>query len=64
MEIASHVLKEAEELLRSGEVLDAPRQIKSAPTFYLANAKDQTIHAFGVIEFNGTIYKIGINNTR
>ncbi len=58
MEIANYIIKEAEDIIRSGRK-EFPMQIKSAPEFFIANCDDETIQAFAVIIENGVEYKLG-----
>jgi len=58
IEISPHILDEARTIL-SREDVELPAQIKSGPAFYVAEGTDDTILAFGAIEHNGKVFKIG-----
>lgn len=57
MEISEHIIREAEEILSTGQTL--PQQIPSAPQFFVSLDTDETIHAFSAVKVNGAVYKIG-----
>lgn len=57
MRVSQHIVGEARTILSMRPEL--PRQIKSAPLFYVAHETDDSILAFTALEYNGTIYKIG-----
>ncbi len=57
MEISKHILDEAKEILQKGDSL--PAQITSAPSFYVAEKDDDTVHAFGAVRHDGATYKVG-----
>ena len=50
-------MEEAEKILSEKGVL--PQQIESAPTFYVADSEDDTVLAFGTIQYEGKTFKIG-----
>jgi len=58
MEIAQHIIREAEEAIKAGGVV-FPMQIISAPEFFIALGTDDTVLAFAVIHHQGTEYKLG-----
>lgn len=57
MRVSQHILDEAVKILQ--QQADLPQQISSAPNFYVARARDHSIHAVTVIKHEGIIYKIG-----
>ncbi len=61
MEIAQYIIDEAKEVLL--EHITLPKQLQSAPEFYLANAEDAAVKAFyGFKGGDGKEYKIGVLN--
>ena len=57
LEISKHIIDEAKELLNQKVTL--PQQITSAPSFYVAEASDKSVHAVSRLVFEGKTYKIG-----
>ena len=57
MELSTHILDEAENILRDKKQL--PCRLESAPYFYVTEASDSTIQAFGAFFHEGESYKIG-----
>ncbi len=61
MEISQYIIDEAKNALLEHSIL--PRQLQSAPEFYLALASDKTVKAFhGFKGDDGKEYKIGTRN--
>jgi len=56
-EISKHIFDEAKKLLNQKVIL--PQQIISAPSFYVAEASDESVLAFALLVFEGETYKIG-----
>ena len=55
---APYLLKAANDILREPAVEGLPKQL-AASGFWLAMAQDKSVMAFGAIEFDGHVYKIG-----
>ena len=62
IELADHILTESRSLLTQGR-LKLPMQLPSSPVFYLAEAEDESVMAFGAISHEGVTYKIGVKKT-
>lgn len=58
MEIAQYLTEAAEKLLKYEGSNSLPKKLTDTE-FYLAKADDDSIMAFGVINFEGVEYKIG-----
>ena len=58
MELAPYLLKAANDILREQDVEGLPKQL-AASGFWLATAQDKSVMAFGAIEFDGHVHKIG-----
>lgn len=58
MELAPYLLKAANDILREQGVEGLPKQLAGSP-FWLATAQDKSVIAFGAIEVDGHVYKIG-----
>ena len=58
MELAPYLLKTAKDILHEQGVEGLPKQHAGSP-FWLATAQDKSVMAFGAIEFDGRVYKIG-----
>ena len=56
-EISKHIVDEAQALLN--QKVNLPQQITSAPSFYVAEASDASVHAVARLVFEGKTYKIG-----
>lgn len=57
MEVSKYIKNEAEGILAKNQSL--PQQIISAPQFYVAEASDDSVLAFTLLEHEGSNYKIG-----
>lgn len=58
MKISDHIEREALDILERKQTL--PKQITSAPKFYVARIDDKSILAFGAVAFDGCDHKIGV----
>lgn len=58
MELAPYLLKTANDILREQGVEGLPKQLAGS-AIWLATAQDKSVMAFGVIEVDGHVYKIG-----
>jgi hypothetical protein len=58
MELTQTLIGKAAKTLQFEGVSGLPKQIGNTP-FYIAEAKDTTILAHGVIQYEGVEYKIG-----
>jgi len=58
MELAQYLLDSAKDLLQREGDAALPQKLANSH-FFLANATDRSVMAFGVIAFNGVEYKIG-----
>lgn len=63
IEITDEIKEEASQLLRGGNA-QLPAQLKKARLFFVAEQDDSTVMAFGTLNFEGKIYKIGTVKSR
>jgi hypothetical protein len=57
MRLSDHIKEEALSIVSRD--LPLPRQLSSAPAFFVANEEDGSILAFGAVTYEGSVYKIG-----
>lgn len=58
-QLSHHIISDAKDLLATQENLSLPKEIPKSPHFFVAEASDKTIQAFGGLAFAGKTYKIG-----
>jgi hypothetical protein len=58
VELAPYLLKAANDILCEQGIDGLPKQLAGSP-FWLAAAQDKSVMAFGALEFDGHVYKIG-----